>query len=632
VKHFTLIFSFLEKTTVHLFSRDSEAKLKKKKKITKHVRKKRKLQIIIFHPFFHLLKFDFFMFIKIENLLANASFCFLFLSMIFFWLEAILFVPDLSPTVTPTSVLFRSNFFYSHPLNLEEIKYEKENASNSSQVAIIESKPNIFLKFFLDFFKKISLENFAFGNIVLAQVSLISLLILRWIESGHFPLSNLYESLMFLSWSFTFLYLFLDNKIFGKYYEMPSVPFLGAIISPCALFTNAFASFSLPEEMQKSSALVPALQSNWLMMHVTVMILSYTALILGSLLSIAFLILINGTKAFSFFFLRPKSLLFDSSLAPTSFTSSALLGFLPFPFPRGKGNGKGRNEMGCFAREMGEKTENEKTIRKAEQVSQQNQILFPYLFAKSAHSMNFNQITPRKFYAKKPLRPIDKLRRRDLEKENQFFLSKIKKFPAKFTKENLVRSSLKNKSFEKNNSFFLNSSLPFAFPFPLSLPMAFPASLPSFLAYGVSLPISLPSGKWEGKWEGMKWVASQGKEQNGLLHKGNATNLLQLAKRLDQLSYRILGIGFPLLTIGILSGAVWANEAWGSYWSWDPKETWALLTWLVFAIYLHTRLNNGWKGEKPAMIASFGFLIVWICYLGVNLLGEGLHSYGWFNF
>jgi len=83
-----------------------------------------------------------------------------------------------------------------------------------------------------------------------------------------------------------------------------------------------------------------------------------------------------------------------------------------------------------------------------------------------------------------------------------------------------------------------------------------------------------------------------------------------------------------MLTIGIIAGAVWANEAWGSYWSWDPKETWALITWLVFASYLHARITKAWQGEKPAMIASFGFVVVWICYLGVNFLGKGLHTYG----
>ena len=99
----------------------------------------------------------------------------------------------------------------------------------------------------------------------------------------------------------------------------------------------------------------------------------------------------------------------------------------------------------------------------------------------------------------------------------------------------------------------------------------------------------------------------------------------------ENLSYRLIGIGFCFLTLGILSGAVWANETWGSYWSWDPKETWALITWLTFAIYLHTRILGGLKGVKSAMIATFGFFIIWFCYLGVNLLGKGLHSYGFFS-
>jgi len=109
------------------------------------------------------------------------------------------------------------------------------------------------------------------------------------------------------------------------------------------------------------------------------------------------------------------------------------------------------------------------------------------------------------------------------------------------------------------------------------------------------------------------------------------TDLQPTIRFLDNLSYRTLGFGFPLLTIGILSGAVWANQAWGSYWSWDPKETWALITWLIFATYFHFRLNKKWSGEKPALIASCGFVFLWICYLGVNLLGKGLHSYGWFS-
>lgn len=105
----------------------------------------------------------------------------------------------------------------------------------------------------------------------------------------------------------------------------------------------------------------------------------------------------------------------------------------------------------------------------------------------------------------------------------------------------------------------------------------------------------------------------------------------QLIQELDYWSYRILSLGFILLTIGILSGAVWANEAWGSYWNWDPKEIWAFITWTIFAIYLHTRTNKNSPPANSAIVAFIGFLLIWICYFGVNLLGIGLHSYGSFS-
>ena len=311
-----------------------------------------------------------------------------------------------------------------------------------------------------------------FGN-----AALFTLLIVRWLNYGHFPLSNLYESLIFLSWSFTLIELFftpwlfylntsnlsvlkysgdsqfinstpllLNNTNFGVdtvkilKYQFKNIninTIIGTILSPIALFTNSFATFSLPKNMQKAQALVPALQSNWLMMHVTVMMLSYTALLCGSLLAITFLV-------------------------------------ITWHHPRTEGT----------------------TLDLVSAAKQSNKTL------------NSNK-------------------KKDVLIENQ----------------------------------------------------------------EMSIDV--------------------------------------LAKTLDNLSYRILGIGFPLLTIGILSGAVWANEAWGSYWSWDPKETWAFITWLIFAIYLHTRITKGWQGKKPAILASFGFFIVWICYLGVNILGAGLHSYGW---
>jgi cytochrome c-type biogenesis protein CcsB len=96
---------------------------------------------------------------------------------------------------------------------------------------------------------------------------------------------------------------------------------------------------------------------------------------------------------------------------------------------------------------------------------------------------------------------------------------------------------------------------------------------------------------------------------------------------LDEISYRCLTFGFPLLTFAIISGAIWAETAWGTYWSWDPKETWSLITWFVYAALLHGRLTTGWRGRKAAVLSIIGFFILLFTFLGVNLLMPGLHSY-----
>ncbi len=280
----------------------------------------------------------------------------------------------------------------------------------------------------------------SYGNIF-ANFSLFSLLALRWINFGYFPLSNLYESLLFLAWGITFITLVIENR--------SQLSLVGSISTPIALFVTGFASLSLPESMQAPSPLVPALKSNWLMMHVTVMMLSYASLIIGSLLAIFFLILARG---------------------------------------KGKNVELQGNSYGT--------------------------------------QYNNNTLVNTAFY--------------------------------------------KTETIDNYNNLLI--------------------------------------------------------EQSDDIQ--TSSERLSLLESIDNLSYRTISFGFPLLTIGIIAGAVWANEAWGSYWSWDPKETWALITWLVFASYLHARLTKSWQGEKPAMIASLGFVVVWICYLGVNFLGKGLHTYG----
>ncbi len=246
-------------------------------------------------------------------------------------------------------------------------------------------------------------------------------LLFRWSISGHFPISNLYESLYFLVWGISMGQLLIERE-----YSSPIIP---SIAIPIELLTVAFACFVLPDDLKLSSNLVPALRSSWLVMHVSVVMLSYAALIIGSLLS--------------------ASVLFINKNKPLQIRSSS--------------TGTG--------------------------------------------------------------------------------------------------------GFKLSKNYYLNY---------LADPIEFSHS-----------------------------------------------------EELDTLSYRSILIGFVLLTLGLISGAVWANEAWGTWWSWDPKETWAFITWLFYAAYLHMRISKGWQGRRPALLATSGFLVVLVCYLGVNFLGIGLHSYGW---
>ena len=98
-------------------------------------------------------------------------------------------------------------------------------------------------------------------------------------------------------------------------------------------------------------------------------------------------------------------------------------------------------------------------------------------------------------------------------------------------------------------------------------------------------------------------------------------------KKLDQIVYRAVALGFLFLTMCMITGAIWARRAWGSYWSWDPKETWSLITWIIYAIFLHLRISRGVTGKKAAWLAVVGFLCVIFTYIGVNTLLSGLHSY-----
>jgi cytochrome c-type biogenesis protein CcsB len=104
-------------------------------------------------------------------------------------------------------------------------------------------------------------------------------------------------------------------------------------------------------------------------------------------------------------------------------------------------------------------------------------------------------------------------------------------------------------------------------------------------------------------------------------------NAHQTAVSLDLFNERAMGLGYVLLTAGIVLGAVWANEAWGSYWSWDPKETWSLITWMVYTAAIHLRRTHRWQGRRMAWLSVAGFAFVLFTYFGVNYLMSSMHSY-----
>jgi cytochrome c-type biogenesis protein CcsB len=126
----------------------------------------------------------------------------------------------------------------------------------------------------------------------------------------------------------------------------------------------------------------------------------------------------------------------------------------------------------------------------------------------------------------------------------------------------------------------------------------------------------------------MYLIKSRYEVGNGDASAGGIMAIFPSVKILDELNYKAIMVGFPLLSLGIITGAAWADYAWGSYWSWDPKETWSLIVWFIYAAFLHARITRGWVGKRAAILSIVGFVATIFCYLGVNLFLSGLHSYG----
>jgi len=127
---------------------------------------------------------------------------------------------------------------------------------------------------------------------------------------------------------------------------------------------------------------------------------------------------------------------------------------------------------------------------------------------------------------------------------------------------------------------------------------------------------------------GLMYLLKQRTENKPQQNHQSLTNALPSLQVIDDLTYKTIVFGFMWLSAGIITGAIWANEAWGTYWSWDPKETWSIITWFFYALILHARFTREWRGQRIAWLAMLGFVAVLFTYFGVNFLLSGLHSYG----
>jgi cytochrome c-type biogenesis protein CcsB len=110
-------------------------------------------------------------------------------------------------------------------------------------------------------------------------------------------------------------------------------------------------------------------------------------------------------------------------------------------------------------------------------------------------------------------------------------------------------------------------------------------------------------------------------------HLGELFQRLPDIQTLDYINYRLISVGFPLLTLAIVTGAMWAQSAWGRYWGWDPRETWSLVTWLIYALILHSRLVAGWRGKRAAILSIVGFVTILIAFFGIKFLSKGIHVF-----
>jgi len=369
----------------------------------------------------------------------------------------------------------------------------------------------------------------------------------RWYMAGHPPFASIYEMLLSFVWTVAGLTLIAERKY--------AVKVIGTITMPLAV-TAVILMQLLPSDVRP---LVPALQSTWLHVHVTLAMLAYAACALSFALAMMFLI--------------QDQLKTESFLAVTSAMVSLIyVGILT----RFQGGG-----LNVIAWDFENKQEVflQRGVRLFVTIPDLGWLFVLVLLG---------SLAPLVFY----------IWARQAKDDSKLVLA--------------------------NNAVFVSLALQ-ALALGGFVLRARNASYPSLDADGVyatSLAASpfILSGLVSGIFASLLYL---------LLYwrRSDLERLLPNSATLDRITYRTIAIAFPLLTLMIAAGAYWANRTWGSYWSWDPKETWAAITWLVYAGYLHMRITRGWRGRRAAYFAILGFAVVMFTFFGVTYLLPGLHAY-----
>jgi cytochrome c-type biogenesis protein CcsB len=370
----------------------------------------------------------------------------------------------------------------------------------------------------------------------------------RWYEAGHPPFASLYEMLLSFVWTLAALTLIAEKRY--------AVKVIGTITMPVAIVGVVLMQL-LPSEVRP---LVPALQSTWLHVHVTLAMLAYAACALSFALAMMFLIQDR---------MKTETFLAATSLFTVGIYAAILSRF------------EGWGGLNVVAWDAENKTEVfiSRGARLFVTIPDLGWLMLLVLAAVAAPLV-------------------------------LYILSQVKK------NKNFL--SIANRAVGLST---LLQALALVF-FLLRTRDGHYPSLDADGLYPTSLAASpfILSALVGGIFANLLYLLLLWRRQD-------LERLLPDREALDRITYKTICIAFPLLTLMIAAGAYWANRAWGSYWNWDPKETWAAITWLVYAGYLHMRITRGWRGRRAAYFAILGFAVVMFTFFGVTYLLPGLHAY-----